>query len=84
MDIVKRVVMLQQAEGITDTELAHRLGVSKGLWSLTKAGKIKGGPGMLVLKGIWRAYPGMRPAVEGYLLSQVRGTGSSALVEAVA
>lgn len=76
MNIVDRVVALQNAEGFNDTEYARQLGVSKGLWSLVKSKQVQ--PHAKVLGGIWRRYPGLRRDVEQYWMSKLGIEGSAA------
>lgn len=81
MDIMKRVIELQTAEGYSDSDYAKLLGVSKAMWSLIKAGKVE--PGAKMLGGVWKRYPALRADVEAYWLSKLE-TGDVEFAEAIA
>lgn len=60
--LVQRLVAIQQSEGITDEEMANRLGVGRSTWSYIKRGIYS--PSLSTLGKINLAFPGLRKDVQ--------------------
>ena len=56
----------QKHLSLTDAKFAESLGVSRGTWSLVRAGKVK--MNIPILRGILLAYPDMQSKVIDYII----------------
>ena len=54
-ELVRRLVQIQQAEGLSDEAFALKLGVHRVMWSLVRRGKRQ--PGKRVIEGAFRLWP---------------------------
>jgi transcriptional regulator with XRE-family HTH domain len=51
-ELVRRLIQMQQEDGLTDEAFAARLGVHRVMWSLVRRGKRQ--PGKRVIEGAFR------------------------------
>ena len=69
--LVRRLRSAQLNEGLTDEDMARRLGVSSStLWMLYRGRRR---PGAKLLRGMLRAFPELRAEVYAYLCHGVEG-----------
>lgn len=59
--LIHSLIEKQQAQQLSNTQFARRLGISRALWDLVRTGKR--GFGERTLSGIVRAYPELIPEV---------------------
>ena len=56
-ELIASLKEIQQQEGLTDGEMAKRLGCARQLWQATKTGKIS--VGLTILRGAVKAFPAL-------------------------
>lgn len=70
MEIVNRLIAIQQSLGMSEREFAKKLGISHGLWNQTKNGKARVND--TLLRGAMQAFPDLEEDVIKYRLAQLR------------
>lgn len=71
--LIESLIEKQQAEHLSNTEFARRLGVSRALWDLVRTGKR--GFGERMLSGIVHAYPELTPELLLFLRGEDEAKG---------
>ena len=68
MTLLERLVTIQKARGLTDSQFAELLDIPRSTWQLTRSGAMN--PGLTVIKAVRRAFPELEEAILAYLAAQ--------------
>lgn len=68
--LIEAIKQQQKREGLTDTELAKRIGLKgRSLWCEIKSGRRQ--PGLKFLRGIAREFPDLKPLVDAEIYDKL-------------